>query len=128
MEHGERILLANQLGVQIQKSIQPPLCFLLIDGFGHQEVCGVMVAFGLDQAAVECGKVRVNCLQCRGQDAKLLAASALDERATDEVIDDLVALAVADSAHQAGNPRAGIRLAECDPATLKQIENELKVL
>jgi hypothetical protein len=62
MKHWKRIRLANQLGVEVQKIIHTPLRFRFIDGFGHQEVGGVVVAFGLDQAVVECRQLRINCL------------------------------------------------------------------
>ena len=58
-----------------------------------------MVAFGFDQAAVEYRQLGINGLQFGGQELKLLATSALDERAANQVIDDLMALPIADRAH-----------------------------
>ena len=51
-----------------------------------------------------------------------------DRRATNEVIDYLMSLAIANGAHQTRNPRAGVRLAKGDGALPEEIEHQLKML
>jgi hypothetical protein len=59
---------------------------------------------------------------------ELFATATFDQCAAEEVIDHLMALAVTDGAHEAGDPRAWIRLAEGDAAFFEKVEDELKVL
>jgi len=59
---------------------------------------------------------------------ELLAAPPLDERAADEVVNHLEPDAFAHRVHEAGNPRAGMRLRERDAAPFEQREHELEVL
>src|SRR6185437_2335012 len=87
-----------------------------------------MVAFGFHEAGVKFRERRVDGLQRGGEELKLFAASSLDERATYEMIDDLVPLPIADRPHQAGNPWAGIRLSERDASLAQQGEHKLKML
>ena len=44
------------------------------------------------------------------------------------MVDDLRSLPASHRLHQAGNPRAGIRLAEGNATAIEQVEHELKVL
>ncbi len=59
MQHRQRIGLAHELGVQVQIKIQSPVGFGVVHGAGHQDVGGVMVALGFDQAGVKGGQFGV---------------------------------------------------------------------
>jgi hypothetical protein len=87
-----------------------------------------MVAFGFDEAGVEVGELGIDWSEGGGEDLEFFAASALDQGAADEVINGLIPLAVADGAHEAGNPRAGERLAKGNAASLEEAEDELEML
>src|SRR5262249_2602737 len=62
------------------------------------------------------------------EDLEFLTASSFNEAATDEVIDGLMALTIADRFHEACDPSAGVRLAERDRTLFQQIEDELEML
>src|SRR5260221_13296516 len=87
-----------------------------------------MVALGFDQTAVKCRQIRIIGLERFSEQLKFLATPALDEAATDQVVNDLMALAVAKRAHQPADPRAGMGLPERNPATAEQLEDEFKML
>lgn len=128
MQDGPGIWLANKLGVEIEVEVEPPIGLGVIDRPGHQYVSGVVITLGLNKAAVELRQFRIDFRQCGGKELKLFATAALDERAADQVINDLVARAVADGAHQPGDPCAGTRLRERNAAALQEREDELEML
>ena len=119
------VRLADEFGVEVQVEVQSARRLGVVDRAGHEEIRGIVVAFGFDEAGVEGGEFRVVRRQCAREDLKFLTTPAFDERAADEVVDDLQADALAHRVHEAGNPRAGMRLRERDAATFEQCEHEL---
>src|SRR2546421_6357 len=67
-------------------------------------------------------------LSLGGEDLEFFATPAFDQAATEQVINDLMALAVSHGTHQAADPRTGIGLAERNAALLEQAQDELKML
>src|SRR6185503_19528205 len=122
------VRLANQLRVDVEKEVQTRVRFQRINLASQPQIRGVVVAFGLDESGVELCQLPVAPVQGPRKPLKLFAASALDERAANEMIDRLVARAVANRAHQAADPRAGMRLIERNSSLLQQVEYELEVL
>ena len=47
VQDAQVVAMSHQIGVSIQKPIEPRLRFLEIDLSGHDEIGGVMVALGL---------------------------------------------------------------------------------
>ena len=128
VKHRQRIGLPNQFGVQVQVIIQAAVGFGVVNPLSHQQISGVVVALRLDEAAVEGRQVGIGCFQGGGQELKFLTTPAFDETATNQMIDDLGTLTIADGFHQSGDPGAGIGLAERNPAPLEQIQDKLEVL
>ena len=116
MQHRQRIRFADQFGIKVQVKIHAAIRFRVIEGAGHEQVGGIMVAFRFHQAGIKLREFGVDGFEFGSQKLKLLATSPLDESAADKMIDGLVPLAVANGAHQTGDPRAGIRLTEGNSA------------
>ena len=91
--------LLDQFRVEVQVVAQSLVGFCFVDLPGHQDVGGIVVAFGLNQALIESTELTVRWLQRRGEDLKLFAASALDQTATDQVVHYLETLSVPDGTH-----------------------------
>ena len=106
--------LEDQLGIEVEVEFEAAGGFGFVDGAGHEEVGGVVVAFGFDEAGVEGGEFGVASGKGFGEKLEFLATAAFDEGAADEMVDDLGAAAVADGTHEAGDPGAGMGLGEGD--------------
>src|SRR5438445_477516 len=128
MKHGERIGLTHEAGVEVEEKIEAPVGFGLVNFCGHEEVCGVMISFGLDKAAIKGSEFGLGCLEVGGKELEFLTAPAFNKAATEQMVYDLQPAAVADGPHQALNPRAGTWLAKGDAAPLEEVEHELEVL
>lgn len=128
MEHGEGVGAADELGIEVQVEVEAAVGFGVVEGAGHEEVSGVVIALGFDEAGVERGEFGVAGGKFGGEDLEFFATAAFDEGAADEVVDDLVAAAIADGAHEAGDPGAGEGLAEGDAATFEEVEDQLEML
>ena len=122
------IWFADELGVEVEKEVETAVGFGVVDVAGHEDVGGVVVAFGFDEAGVELGEFGIDGGEGLGEDLEFFAASAFDERAADEVIDDLGAAAFADGVHEAADPAAGPGLAERNATFFEEVEDELEVL
>lgn len=128
VEDGIAVGLSHQAGIEIEEKIEAPVGFGVVDGTGHKNIGGVVIAFGFDQAAVESGQFGVEFSEGLGEELEFFATAAFDEGATDEVIDGLVAGAVADGFHHAADPWAGEGVTERDLAGLEEVEDELEML
>src|SRR6185369_7412521 len=128
MQHRMRIRDTDQLRVEIEIIIQAAISFRLVNRASHEQVSRVMIAFGLYQAGIKSSQFHIDGWQFASEHLKFFAASAFDQRAANQVVDDLRALAIPNRAHQTTDPRAGIGLAEGDAAALQQIEHELEML
>ena len=128
MQNREVVRLDDELGVEVEVEVEAAVGFGFVDGAGHEEVGGVVVALGFDEAGVEGGQLGVAVGEGGGEDLEFFATASLDQRAADEVVDDLRPAAVANAAHEAGDPRAGMRLGEGNAAAFEQREDELEVL
>ena len=87
-----------------------------------------MVSFGLDQTGVEGGELRIYRLKGLSENLKFFAASALNQSAADQVIDDLFSASLPDLMHEPSDPSAREGLAEKDASLAQQAEHPLKVL
>src|SRR5258708_2967153 len=128
VQHRQGIGFANEFGVEIEIEVEAPLRLGSINTLGHEQVGSIVIAFRFDEAAVESGKLGIGDSQLAGQDLKFFAASAFDQTATNQMVNDLVTLAVADGVHQTGDPGAGVGLAEGDGALLEEVQHEVEVL
>ncbi len=50
MQHRERVGFAEQLGVEVVVEVEAEGGFGVIDAAGHEQIRGVMVALGFDEA------------------------------------------------------------------------------
>lgn len=91
MEHGKRVWLADEFGVEVEVKVEAAVGFGVVDPAGHEEVGGVVVSFGFDEAGVELGQFGINGLEFASEDLEFFAASPLYQGATNEMIDDLLA-------------------------------------
>ena len=128
MQHRLRVRHAHELSVEVEIPVQPPFGFRFVDLSRHQDVGGVMVALGLNQAGVEARQFIVAPGKFAREHLKLLATPPLDQRAAQQVVDDLMPRAGADALHQTGDPRTAPRFGEGDAAPLEQVEHEPEVL
>src|SRR6266566_1072585 len=128
MQHGQRVWSANQTRVKFEIEIEAAIRFGVVNGPRHQEVSRVMVAFRFDEAGVELRQRAVDWPEFAGENLKFFATAPFDERAANQVVDDLVPLPVTDGFHQTGNPRTRMGLAERDAAACEQIQHELEML
>ena len=128
MEHRERIWLADELGVEIEIEVEAAIRFGVINAAGHQDVGGIVVAFGFDETGVETGELGIGGLQGRGKHLEFFATASLNEAATDEVINDLAVLTWANGFHETGDPGTRIRLSERNAAAFEKVEHEFEML
>src|ERR1051325_2234091 len=128
MKYRQRVRFANETGLEIEKEIKAPISFGIVDAARHQDVSRIMIPLRLDQAGVEGGQFGIDAAQLVREDLKLLTTASFDQRAANEMIDDLAASAVPHCAHQPADPRARILLAEFDAASLQKVQDELKML
>ena len=95
MQHGQRVRFKDQASIEVEIKIETTIGFGFIDSAGHQQIGGVVIAFGLDQACLKSGKFRIDVFQLAGEDLEFLATAPFNQAATDEMIDGLVTRAVA---------------------------------
>ena len=81
----------DELGVEVEEEVEAAVGFRVVNLAGHEDVGGVVVAFGFDEGAVELGEFGVGLGEGGGEELEFFAASAFDEGAADEVVDGLVA-------------------------------------
>src|SRR5678816_2555150 len=94
----------------------------------HCQVGRVMVSFGLNEVSVERRQLGIEITDRPGEDLELFAASPLDERTGNKMIDDLLAPPFADCAHQPCDPRTADGWAERNAAFAKQLQDASKML
>lgn len=128
MEDGIGMILADEMGVEIEEEIEAAVGFVVVDIPGHEEVSGVVVAFAFDEAGEEGGEFGIALGEGLAEPLEFFATSAFDEGGAEQVIDGLVTFAAADGAHQATDPGAGAGFVEGDAAAFEQGEDELEVL
>src|SRR5688500_3318860 len=81
MKYRKRIRLLNQFRIQLEEEIQTPIRFGIIDRARHQDVRGVMITFGFNQAAIELREFGIALRQRLGEQLKFLATAPFDQRA-----------------------------------------------
>lgn len=128
MQDRPGIGLPNELGIQVQIKIEPTIRFGVVDRARHQKIRRIMVPFGFNQARVKIGQLLVHGREGSGEDLEFLTTPAFDQRTTNQMINHLVARAVANRAHQAGDPRARARLGKTNAAPLQKTQDELEML
>lgn len=96
--------LGGQFAFEFEIVCQPPIRFGVIDRTGHEQISGVVISFGLNEAGVETGELWIAISEGFRENLKFFATTALDQCATDQMIDDLNALPFANGAHQARDP------------------------
>src|SRR5256885_6753485 len=99
MKHRQRIPLANQPRVEVQIEVEAALCFHAVNSPRHEKVGRVVVALRLDEARVKLREFRIPGAEFAGKDLKLFAAPPFDQRAADQVVDDLLPLAIRSEEH-----------------------------
>jgi hypothetical protein len=118
----------DELRVQIEEEVEASRGFCLVDVAGEDEVGGVMIPFAFDERGVEGCESGIEVCDGLGEDLELLAASAFDEGARDEVVDDLMAPPFSDLGHHGADPGALDGGGKGYVAFSEQIEDLVEVL
>ena len=87
--------LPDQVGVEVEVKTQPAISLLVINLPCHKDISCVMVSFGFNKALIEIGQLGIAWTQRACQYLEFFAAPALDQAATNKVIDHLVPSPVA---------------------------------
>src|ERR1044072_1324304 len=99
MQHWNAVRLDDQFCVQIEVKIKAPINLCMINVAGHQDISGVMIAFGFDQTSIKARQFAVNWFEGPGKHLEFFAASSFDQRTANQMIDDLVPLTFAYGVH-----------------------------
>src|SRR5690349_9878406 len=87
-----------------------------------------MVPFRFHKAGVKVRQLAVDIREGGGEDLKPLAPASFDKRTANQMIDHLIAGAIANRPHQAGDPGAWARRGKTNAATLQNTQDQLEML